>query len=80
MERGKIDAEYAELMAVISELTEIIENERKLLDLIKTELLELRKLMAMIARRLSPRQKVMSQWKILFLMMVVLLPLLNQDL
>ena len=42
MEREKIDAEYAELMAVISELTEIIENERKLLDLIKTELLELK--------------------------------------
>ena len=29
-------------MAVISELTEIIENERKLLDLIKSELLELK--------------------------------------
>ena len=42
MERGKIDAEYSELMAVISELTEIIENERKLLDLIKTELLEVK--------------------------------------
>ena len=42
MEREKIDAEYAELMAVISELTEIIENERKLLDLIKVELLELK--------------------------------------
>lgn len=42
MEREKIDAEYAELMAVISELTEIIENERKLLDLIKVEMLELK--------------------------------------
>lgn len=42
MERGKIDAEYSELMSVISELTEIIENERKLLDLIKTELLEVK--------------------------------------
>ena len=42
MEREKIDAEYADLMAVISELTEIIENERKLLDLIKVELLELK--------------------------------------
>ena len=31
MEREKIDAEYADLMAVISELTEIIENERKFL-------------------------------------------------
>ena len=39
MERGKIDAEYTELMTLISELTEIIENERKLLDLIKIELL-----------------------------------------
>jgi len=42
MERGKIDAEYSELMTLISELTEIIENERKLLDLIKTELLEVK--------------------------------------
>ena len=42
MEREKIDAEYAELMTVISELNEIIENERKLLDLIKSELLELK--------------------------------------
>ena len=42
MERGKIDAEYTELMTLISELTEIIENERKLLDLIKNELLEVK--------------------------------------
>lgn len=42
MERGKIDAEYSELMALISELTEIIENEKKLLDLIKTELLDVK--------------------------------------
>ena len=42
MERGKIDAEYTELMTFISKLTEIIENERKLLDLIKYELLELK--------------------------------------
>lgn len=42
MERGKIDAEYSELMTLISELTEIIENERKLLDLIKNELLEVK--------------------------------------
>ena len=42
MERGKIDAEYTELMALISELTDIIENERKLLDLIKNELLEVK--------------------------------------
>lgn len=42
MERGKIDAEYTELMTLISELTDIIENERKLLDLIKNELLEVK--------------------------------------
>jgi len=42
MERGKIDAEYTELMTLISELTAIIENERKLLDLIKNELLEVK--------------------------------------
>ncbi|MEC8243831.1 MAG: DNA gyrase subunit A [Verrucomicrobiota bacterium] len=42
MERGKIDAEYTELITLISELIEIIENERKLLDLIKNELLEVK--------------------------------------
>ena len=42
MERGKIDAEYTELMTLISELIDIIENERKLLDLIKNELLEVK--------------------------------------
>ena len=42
MERGKIDSEYTELMTLISELTDIIENERKLLDLIKNELLEVK--------------------------------------
>jgi DNA gyrase subunit A len=42
MERGKIDAEYAELMTLIAELTDIIENERILLDLIKNELLEVK--------------------------------------
>lgn len=42
MERGKIDAEYAELMTLITELTDIIENERILLDLIKNELLEVK--------------------------------------
>ena len=42
MERGKIDAEYAELMKLIAELTDIIENERILLDLIKNELLEVK--------------------------------------
>ena len=52
MEREKIDAEYADLMAVISELTEIIENERKLLDLIKVELLELKDVYGDERRRL----------------------------
>ena len=42
MERNKIEAEYAELMGLIAELTEIIENERRLLDLIKNELSEVR--------------------------------------
>ena len=42
MEREKIEAEYAELMALITELTEIIENENILLDVIKTELLEVK--------------------------------------
>lgn len=42
MEREKIEAEYAELMALITELTEIIENENILLEVIKTELLEVK--------------------------------------
>ncbi len=42
MEREKIDAEYAELMNVIAGLKEIIENEHKLLALIKEELIALK--------------------------------------
>ena len=42
MEREKIDAEYAELMNVIAGLKDIIENEHKLLGLIKEELLALK--------------------------------------
>jgi DNA gyrase subunit A len=42
MEREKIDSEYEELMRLILELTEIIQNERILLDLIKKELLDLK--------------------------------------
>jgi DNA gyrase subunit A len=42
MEREKIDAEYQELMELISGLKEIIENEHKLLGLIKDELLALK--------------------------------------
>ena len=42
MEREKIDAEYAELMEVIAGLKDIIENEHKLLSLIKEELLALK--------------------------------------
>ena len=42
MEREKIDAEYAELMNIIAGLKEIIENEHKLLALIKEELTALK--------------------------------------
>jgi len=42
MEREKIDAEYAELMNIIKELRNIIDNESVLLELIKSELNELR--------------------------------------
>ncbi len=42
MEREKIDAEYAELMVIIAGLKEIIENEHKLLALIKNELIALK--------------------------------------
>jgi DNA gyrase subunit A len=42
MEREKIDAEYLELMELITGFKEIIENEFKLLSVIKEELLLLR--------------------------------------
>ena len=42
MERDKIDAEYAELMEIIAGLKDIIDNEHKLLSLIKEELLHLK--------------------------------------
>jgi DNA gyrase subunit A len=41
LEREKIEAEYLELIRLIQELTEIIENEGRLLDVIKQELREL---------------------------------------
>jgi DNA gyrase subunit A len=42
LEREKIEAEYLELIKLIGELREILENESRLLEVIKTELLELR--------------------------------------
>jgi DNA gyrase subunit A len=42
LERGKIEAEYVELMKLIEELRSILASEAKLLDLIKKELLELK--------------------------------------
>src|SRR5690606_3409036 len=42
LERDKIEAEYLELIKLIAELTEILENERRLLDVIKGELMEMR--------------------------------------
>ncbi|HEY0945200.1 MAG TPA: DNA gyrase subunit A, partial [Opitutaceae bacterium] len=50
LERGKIEAEYAELMRLIEELRSILEHEWKLLALIKSELLEMR------AKYTSPRR------------------------
>ena len=42
LERGKIEAEYLELMKLIDELRSILASETKLLDLIKKELLEMK--------------------------------------
>ncbi len=42
MERGKIEEEYAELLKLIEELRSILENEYKLLSIIKEELSELK--------------------------------------
>ncbi|MFM9091705.1 MAG: DNA gyrase subunit A [Verrucomicrobiota bacterium] len=50
LERGKIEAEYLELMKLIEELRGILESEAKLLDLIKRELL------GMKAKYTSPRR------------------------
>ena len=50
LERGKIEAEYLELMKLIEELRGILESEAKLLDLIKRELLEMK------AKYTSPRR------------------------
>jgi DNA gyrase subunit A len=50
LERGKIEAEYLELMKLIEELRSILESEAKLLDLIKRELLEMK------AKYTSPRR------------------------
>jgi DNA gyrase subunit A len=50
LERGKIEAEYVELMKLIEELRSILASEAKLLDLIKKELLEMK------AKYTSPRK------------------------
>ncbi len=50
LERGKIEAEYLELMKLIEELRGILESEAKLLALIKCELLEMK------AKYSSPRR------------------------
>ncbi|HVS51864.1 MAG TPA: DNA gyrase subunit A [Opitutaceae bacterium] len=50
LERGKIEAEYIELMKLIEELKGILESEAKLLALIKKELLEMK------AKYTSPRR------------------------
>ncbi|MBL4574627.1 MAG: DNA gyrase subunit A [Opitutaceae bacterium] len=42
MEREKIEKEYMELLALIAELRSIIESESKLLNVVKTEILELK--------------------------------------
>ncbi len=50
LERGKIEAEYLELMKIIEELRSILASEQKLLDLIKKELGEMK------AKYTSPRR------------------------
>ena len=49
LERGKIEAEYLELLKIVEELRSILESETKLLALIKKELLEMK------AKYASPR-------------------------
>jgi len=54
LERGKIEAEYLELMKLIEELRSILESEAKLMALIKKELLEMK------AKYTSPRRTVIE--------------------
>jgi DNA gyrase subunit A len=54
LERGKIEAEYVELMKLIEELRGILESEAKLMALIKKELLEMK------AKYTSPRRTVIE--------------------
>ncbi|MCF7760903.1 MAG: DNA gyrase subunit A [Cephaloticoccus sp.] len=54
MERGKIEAEYLELMKLIEELRSILASEEKLFALIKSELLEMR------AKYITPRRTEIS--------------------
>ena len=54
LERGKIEAEYLELMKVIEELRGILESEEKLLTLIKKELMEMK------AKYTSPRRTIIE--------------------
>jgi len=46
LERGKIEAEYLDIIKLINELNEILNNEKKLLQVIKDELAEIRALYA----------------------------------
>ena len=66
MEREKIDAEYKELMSIISGLKEIIENEHILLSLIKDELIILRTVMVILVSVKLLNMKEMFVWKTLF--------------
>jgi DNA gyrase subunit A len=54
LERGKIEAEYLELMKLIEELRSILESETKLMALIKSELLEMK------AKYTSPRRTLIE--------------------
>ena len=54
LERGKIEAEYVELMKLIEELRGILDSEAKLMALIKKELLEMK------AKYTSPRRTVIE--------------------
>ena len=54
LERGKIEAEYVELMKLIEELRGILDSEAKLMALIKKELLEMK------AKYTSPRRTIIE--------------------
>ena len=66
LERDKIEEEYRKLMALIEELRDILENEARLLDVIKEELGEMKEKYGNPRRSEIPSSTATSAWRISF--------------